>query len=465
MPTSYDVRIWTTEKIRGKRSMTYKVVWIVAGRRWKQSHRTAAAAESFRSELMTATRKGEAFDVNTGRPLSMQRQRAPTMTWYEFACAYVDSKWPAAAPKHRKSIAEGLLTFTPVMLTTSMDPAQAKAVRSALLNWGYNTRQRATAEQPPEVTDLLSWVARNSRPLSDIARPDVLRRTLDAADLKLDGTRAAGATTKNKRVVLSNALSYAVELGLLETNPAASVKRSAPRVNKLVDRRSVVNPDQARALLEAVRTTPRSGHLLVAFFATMYYSALRPEEAASLRVHNLDLPDGGGWGWMTLERAGAETDQQWSDKGHRRHERQLKHRAIGDTRRVPVPPELTEKLTSHLADFGAAADGRLFRGEKGRPPAISTYRKIWDRARRVALTDVQYAGPLARRPYDLRHAAVSTWLSAGVPAPQVAEWAGHSVEVLLNVYAKCLDGGEAEAIERIERRLRGTTDTSGSPGA
>lgn len=43
---------------------------------------------------------------------------------------------------------------------------------------------------------------------------------------------------------------------------------------------------------------------------------------------------------------------------------------------------------------------------------------------------------LARRPYDLRHACVSTWLNAGVPPAQVAEWTGHGVEVLLRVYAQ-----------------------------
>jgi len=57
---------------------------------------------------------------------------------------------------------------------------------------------------------------------------------------------------------------------------------------------------------------------------------------------------------------------------------------------------------------------------------------------------------LARRPYDLRHAAVSTWLNAGVPAPQVAEWAGHSVDVLLRVYAKCISGQQHDAMRRIE---------------
>lgn len=32
------------------------------------------------------------------------------------------------------------------------------------------------------------------------------------------------------------------------------------------------------------------------------------------------------------------------------------------------------------------------------------------------------------------------WLNAGVPASQVAEWAGHSIAMLLNTYAKCIEG-------------------------
>src|SRR5262249_31998288 len=59
-----------------------------------------------------------------------------------------------------------------------------------------------------------------------------------------------------------------------------------------------------------------------------------------------------------------------------------------------------------------------------------------------------------RDPYALRHAAVSTWLNAGVAAPQVAEWAGHSVEVLLRVYAKCIAGQQDEAKRRILQATR-----------
>jgi len=79
---------------------------------------------------------------------------------------------------------------------------------------------------------------------------------------------------------------------------------------------------------------------------------------------------------------------------------------------------------------------------------------VWDKARRAALPPGEYASPLAKRVYDLRHACVSTWLNGGVSPAQVAEWAGHSVAVLLKVYAKCIDGQDQIAKRRIEDALR-----------
>ena len=66
---------------------------------------------------------------------------------------------------------------------------------------------------------------------------------------------------------------------------------------------------------------------------------------------------------------------------------------------------------------------------------------------RVAVSVQEY--PNSRRPIT----AVSLWLNAGVPATQVAEWAGHSVHVLLKVYAKCIDGQDEAARKRIEAAL------------
>ncbi|WP_328304825.1 hypothetical protein [Actinomycetospora sp. NBC_00405] len=80
------------------------------------------------------------------------------------------------------------------------------------------------------------------------------------------------------------------------------------------------------------------------------------------------------------------------------------------------------------------------------------------------MTPAQAASPLAARPYDLRHAALTSWLNAGAPPTEVAERAGHSVKVLLSVYAACLDG-EREAYNgphpRSTRR-RGLIDYSRS---
>ena len=62
--------------------------------------------------------------------------------------------------------------------------------------------------------------------------------------------------------------------------------------------------------------------------------------------------------------------------------------------------------------------------------------------------------PSPGRPYDLRHACLSTWLNGGVYPTQVAEWAGHSVDVLLRIYAKCVVGQDELAKRRISEALR-----------
>jgi len=83
-------------------------------------------------------------------------------------------------------------------------------------------------------------------------------------------------------------------------------------------------------------------------------------------------------------------------------------------------------LRDHLARFDIAPDGRLFGGVHGGELPTITYRRAWVKARQTALTEADQASPLARRPYDLRHACLSTWLNGGIYPTQVAEWAGHS---------------------------------------
>jgi integrase len=286
----------------------------------------------------------------------------------------------------------------------------------------------------------------------------------------VNGKQAAASTARRHRTILANALDYARELGVIngETNPIRALKWTAPKASAGVDRRCVVSPRQARALLAAVRAQRPSGPRLVAFFGVMYYAGLRPEEAISLRRDNLRLPprirnretqrwenapESDGWGELEFEDASPDAGREWTDDGDHRERRQLKHRAYGDSRPVPACPELVELLREHLEKTGTAPDGRLFTGIRGGELPTITYRRAWTAARRAALAPMDYASPLARRPYDLRHACLSTWLNGGVPPTQVAEWAGHSVDVLRRIYAKCLVGQDELAKRRIAEAL------------
>lgn len=70
---------------------------------------------------------------------------------------------------------------------------------------------------------------------------------------------------------------------------------------------------------------------------------------------------------------------------------------------------------------------------------------VWSRAREAVLTPEAAATPLAQAAVPPAPRCGCPRGSTQVEATRVAEWAGHSVAVLLRVYAKCLDGGEQAA--------------------
>src|SRR5438477_9460250 len=118
---TYDVRVYRTEVYKGAKVTTYKVRWKTAHRLWKEGFRNAAQADSFRSSLLTAARKGEAFSVSTGCPVSWSRDKS-AISWYALTLDYTAAKWPYAAPNHRKSIAEALTDATEAMLAGATSP-------------------------------------------------------------------------------------------------------------------------------------------------------------------------------------------------------------------------------------------------------------------------------------------------------------------------------------------------------
>jgi len=458
---TYDVRVYKTEIYKGKTVTTYYVRWKAGGRSWREALRHSGQAESFRSKLLSAARDGEAFSVATGRPVSWDRDKpkepkVKPIDWYSLTLDYSAVKWKYASPNQRRSIAESLTDATEVLFTAAAPWPRAE-IRRALATWAYSGRLRGEAEPPEDMAPVIKWLAVSTITVAALADPDTgsvhARAILDRISSKQDGTLAAANTANRKRTVLNNLMTYAeVERKLITGNPLKSITWSRPRKLKAVDPRCVINSDQARRLLDAVGNHSSRGKRLKAFFACMYYAALRPEEVADLREVNItDLPevDGESWGEFTLTNSQPRSGSNWTDDGSVRQRRELKHRAKEESRTVPIHPELVKILRDHLAEFGTGPGGRIFTLSTGKIVTDRAYLKVFHETRTVAFTETEAASLIARRPYDLRHAAVSTWLRATADPAQVADWAGHTVDVLMRVYAKCVAGQQDEAKRRI----------------
>ncbi|MFE0027067.1 tyrosine-type recombinase/integrase [Amycolatopsis sp. NPDC059021] len=466
MAESYRVQVWaiiTRKNAKGKVT-SCRVRWKVGTKEFGDSFKVRAQADSFRAGLISAQRDGVRFDLTTGLPVEWGNATAD-MTWFEATYRYVEMKWPDLAATARQTTVEALIRVLPAFVLDKPGCPEASQVRSVVRQWGYNPPRRTEENVPTNVASVLEWLSRNTAKVDSATDPEVLRTLQRAVTQRLDGEPYAPTVARRTRSVLSNFLDYAKdELKVVDTNPLQDVKwTKMPKGKRKIDRRAVPNPIQARTLLRTIGETPRSGKRLLAFFASMYFAALRPEEATYLGKEHLALPpprrnpetgeDEYDWGTIYLERARPYVDALWTDTGTVGEDRPLKSRAPGDVRPVPCPPELTGILWRHIECFGYGPDGRLFVGEQGGVLSRVTYGKVFRAAREATFSAEVLRGPLARRPYDLRHAAVSTQLAAGVSAATVADWAGQSIAVLLEVYASFLDGGEQAARQQVESGL------------
>ncbi|MEV8588480.1 site-specific integrase [Streptomyces sp. NPDC051180] len=453
MDTTYNVKFWKTGVNVGKRKTTYTVRWELNGREHRQTFVTAALAESFRAGLMSAARKGEAFSVSTGLPVSHISQAAG-VTWYDFAIQFADQLWGRTSANNRRNVAKALTPVTIALLRSQPTAFKGVDVRRALREYAFNTLRRDQA--PPEVTVILKWVQRHSLTMAAWEDESTVEAVLRVAATKLDGTPVAASSARRTKRVLNVLFEHAVKKKVLKENPLPKGKGSsstAAKTSSAVDKRSLLNQDQAAKLLGWVYGRPRGGQRLHTFFAAMYYAGARPEEVVAIDVGDVRLPDADAddqWGELLLHTAHPEVGKQWTNTGEVREQRGLKGRAADDTRTVPCRPALTRILRAHIDREGLKPGELLMQGERGGDLAGSVIRRAWRRARKEVLTPYEFGSPLGRRVYDLRHSCLTNWLNAGVPAATAAEWAGNSVPVLLATYARCIDGQLDDLKQRIE---------------
>ncbi|SCD70271.1 hypothetical protein GA0115240_120418 [Streptomyces sp. DvalAA-14] len=414
-------------------------------------------ADELAAELVTAVRR-EAGAGRGGGAAVAERRSSPFAgrSWYDFALEYMDVRWRQTAAKTRCEDNEGLCALTLAMIRGRTLRPDEELLRRALRLRAFVVPRPADREVPGEEQMALRWVARATRPMDDLLDPEVMRGVIRSLSVRADGSAVPGSTQRHCKKTLVNAVGYAFGGGGAGDDLIPEIRWQVPTDDEEVDPRVLVNPGQARSLLDALSYVGlygrARGRRLVGFFAGMYYAGLRPEEAVAVKYQDCVLP-AHGWGRFVLHETRPQAGKRYTDSGRNHDERGLKSRRRGAVRVVPLPPQLVTIWRQSVDTFGTAADGRMFFTERGRVLGSSGYCTTLRDARILALPPDLVESPLVARAYDLRHSALSTWLNAGVDPTEVAERAGNTVETLLRTYAKCLYGRQTVANDRIDKFL------------
>lgn len=414
----------------------YRVKWRIDGRDRTRSLKTRAEADRLRRQLLDAVETGEHFDSATGEPVSWSSQAE---TWFGWSREWLGLKWPQWAGTTRRSGVETLVAAAPLMVQPNA-PAPPRDLIDWLRQEGY--RPGSGSESPP-------WLDRWSLPLDEITPRD-LERVLTGITTRQDGKPVSAAVARRRKNTIGAVLRAAVRRELIDRNPMDRIEWRTPTRDLTVDVATVPSLDDVLDLLDHLSQQEGRARRFAALFACVGLAGMRPSEAIGLRGDDLHLPES-GWGTARLRGATTEPGAQYTDSGERWEDKALKHRAAGTVRDVPLPPRLVSLLRDHRT-LVLDPDGPLFLNAEGRPATSTNYSTIWNKARSAVWGEREHLSSATL--YDLRHAAATMMLHAGVPPAEVARRLGHSIDVLLRVYAGVLRDEQDRSNELIDAEFK-----------
>ena len=88
------------------------------------------------------------FDPATGEPVTWATPEPVTVTWYQHAVAYAQTKWPHLAPHSRASMADALATITPLLTRETGRRPPVGTPRAALYGRAFNLQRCSRIPDP-----------------------------------------------------------------------------------------------------------------------------------------------------------------------------------------------------------------------------------------------------------------------------------------------------------------------------
>lgn len=218
------------------------------------------------------------------------------------------------------------------------------------------------------------------------------------------------STFRRRWDIIRSALNWAVNEGYISSNPLAGYRVKKPSKEPILP----PSPEELQALLKH-----SSEHLRRAIILA-YYTGARPgpSELFGLQWRTVDLK--GGWIQILSANKG---NQVW--------------------REIPIHEDLAEQLARWREEDSRTGISWVIH-YRGRP--VKSVRSSWREAKRKAGIERKL------RPYDLRHAFITSALDAGADVQAVSDMAGHSdMKTTLEHYRHIKSEVKRSSIDRLPK--------------
>ena len=265
----------------------------------------------------------------------------------------------------------------------------------------------------------------------EVAIGDITTRSIKAWTATMAG---APDSCRLYYSLFSKMINAAIDAGIIKVSPLPK-KRGLPKIRKKPMR--ILEEPEITALADTIRLQYR------AMILCMAYGGFRIGEMAALRIEDIDFTKGA----ITVK------DGQTSVHGVLYYEGPKTDNSF---RTVPMPWSVMEELTSHVERFVPDADdprALLFRARDGSDLKVNTFRNnSWAYA-------VRDSGIGKLHPHELRHTAVSIWISEGASPVLVAARAGDTIGTVMKVYAHLFAEDHEQLRQRMDKRRQSAAQT------